>query len=40
MKIFDKTIPTEQQKFVSTSSKEGKRRLALLTLGTVVVTGA
>jgi hypothetical protein len=39
-KLFDKTIPTEQQKFVSTSSKEGKRRLALLTLGTVVVTGA
>jgi len=39
-KLFDKTIPTEQQKFVSTSSKEGKRRLTLLTLGTVVVTGA
>lgn len=26
-KLFDKTIPIEQQEFVSTSSKEGKRRL-------------
>jgi hypothetical protein len=37
---IDKSKPAEEQEFVSTSSKEGKRRLTLPTLGTVVVTGA
>ena len=36
----DKSKSAEEQEFVSTSSKEGKRRLTLPTLGTVVVTGA
>jgi hypothetical protein len=35
---IDKSIPVEQQEFVSTSSKEGKRRLTLPTLGPVVAT--
>jgi hypothetical protein len=34
----DKSKPVEEQEFVSTSSKEGKRRLTLPTLGPVVVT--
>jgi len=35
---FDKNVPLENQEFVSTSSKEGKRRLTVLTLGPLSLT--
>lgn len=38
--LIDRNKPISEQEFVSTASKEGKRRLNDLTLGTVVVTGA